>query len=178
MDKFKAMDKVKKLLALANDKGATESEAKIALEKAKTLASNYGIEIRVRTTPTQTNTTYNKPFTNTLKIYSFHLNCYNAKLVRYILNKLGITSVGYDQYKKEVYFSTTKNFNVAEFQSYYKKLAKVFYDTKKDLEWSGREYADWFIKEFEKACEGEWTNHYSIEKVAKWLMHNYYYIIH
>jgi hypothetical protein len=166
MDRVKAMDKVKKLLALANDRGATESEAKIALEKAKALAANYGIEIKVRTTPAQVNIPYNNPFTRTLKHYSFHVNCYNAKLVRFIFDKLGITRVSYNQYTKEIYFSTTYDFNVDLFKAYYKRLAKVFYDTKKDLEYSGRGYFDWFSNEFNKVQNGNWTNHYSIERVV------------
>lgn len=177
MDKAQAIEKINKLLRLANDRGATDSEREVALNMAKKFAEKHGLKIE-KGNPNQSNIPYNNPFTRTLKNYSFHLNCYNAKLVRYILYKLGIIRVGYDKYKKEVYFFTTKDFNVAEFQAYYKKLAKVFYDTKKDIEWSGREYTDWFIKEFEKACNDEWINTYSIERVAKWLMNNYYHIIH
>lgn len=177
MDKAQAIEKINKLLRLANDHGATDSEREVALNMAKKFAEKHGLKIE-KGNPNQSKIPYNNPFTRTLKNYSFHLNCYNAKLVRYILYKLGIIRVGYDKYKKEVYFFTTKDFNVAEFQAYYKKLAKVFYDTKKDLEWSGREYTDWFIKEFEKAYNGEWINTYSIERVAKWLMNNYYHIIH
>ena len=165
MDKAQAIEKINKLLRLANDRGATNSEREVALNMAKKFAEKHGLKIE-KGNPNQSNIHYNNPFTRTLKNYSFHLNCYNAKLVRYILYKLGIIRVGYDKYKKEVYFFTTKDFNVAEFQAYYKKLAKVFYDTKKDLEWSGREYFEFFSREFTKAYDGEYCHYWRIEQIA------------
>lgn len=46
MTRIEAKDKIKKLLNLAKDRGATTNEAKIALNKAKVLADKYEIAIR------------------------------------------------------------------------------------------------------------------------------------
>lgn len=165
MDKAQALEKINKLLRLANDRGATDSEREVALSMAKKFAEKHGLRIE-KGNPNQPKTPYNNQVTKTLKNYSFHLNCYNAKLVRHILYKLGIVRVGYDKYKKEVYFFTTKDFNVDLFKAYYKRLAKVFYDTKKDIAWSGREYFEFFSREFTKAYNGEYCHYWRIEQIA------------
>lgn len=46
MTRNEAKDKIKKLLNLAKDRGATTNEAKVALNKAKALADKYEIAIR------------------------------------------------------------------------------------------------------------------------------------
>lgn len=46
MTRIEAKDKIKKLLNLAKDRGATTNEAKVALNKAKALADKYEIAIR------------------------------------------------------------------------------------------------------------------------------------
>lgn len=46
MTRIEAKDKIKKLLNLAKDHGATTNEAKVALNKAKALADKYEIAIR------------------------------------------------------------------------------------------------------------------------------------
>ena len=46
MTRIEAKEKIKKLLNLAKDRGATTNEAKVALNKAKALADKYEIAIR------------------------------------------------------------------------------------------------------------------------------------
>lgn len=129
MDRIQAKEKINKLLRLANDKGATESERETALDMANNLASKFSFKIQ-RGTPSQhSQETSTRPAADQLH-YEFDLNCFNRKFVGFLLSFFGIKmwcQVG----KKGVRFDSCIRFNVDEFKKFYKKFVSVYYKTKK-----------------------------------------------
>lgn len=133
MDRIQAKEKINKLLRLANDKGATESERDTALEMANKLASKFSFKIQ-RGTPSQhSQVTYN-PSNYTWRPTEFHyvfdLNCFNKKFVSFILGFFGVKMWSYFG-KKGVCFDSYLQFNIDEFKKFYKKFVSVYYKTKK-----------------------------------------------
>ena len=133
MDRIQAKEKINKLLRLANDKSATESERDTALEMANKLASKFSFKIQ-RGTPSQHSQEVHNPANCTWKPspfhYEFDLNCFNKKFVSFILMFYGVkmwTYVG----KKTVIFDSWIQFNIDEFKKFYKKFVSVYYKTKK-----------------------------------------------
>lgn len=124
MDRMKAMDKVKKLLALANDKGATESEAATALQKAKELADNYGIRIyqtSARNTSPANNTRpapKAQPVMNTIVVGKSEFLGYNPDFVDAILSAMGYRCQATNNY---FVVGSHGKFNVEAFHNAYKK---------------------------------------------------------
>ncbi len=73
MDRILAKEKINKLLRLANDKGATESERETALDMANKLASKFSFKIQ-RGTPSQhSQETSTRPVVEKF-CYEFYLN--------------------------------------------------------------------------------------------------------
>ena len=129
MDRIQAKEKINKLLRLANDKGATESERETALDMANKLASKFSFKIQ-RGTPSQhSQETSTRPTVEKFH-YGFDLNCFNKKFVSFLLGYFGI-KMWYQVGKKGVRFDSYIKFNVDEFKKFYKKFVSVYYKTKK-----------------------------------------------
>ena len=129
MDRIQAKEKINKLLRLANDKGATESERETALDMANKLASKFSFKIQ-RGTPSQhSQETFTRPTVEKFH-YEFDLNCFNKKFVSFLLGYFGI-KMWYQVGKKGVRFDSYIKFNVDEFKKFYKKFVSVYYKTKK-----------------------------------------------
>lgn len=129
MDRIQAKEKINKLLRLANDKGATESERETALDMANKLASKFSFKIQ-RGTPSQhSQETFTRPTVEKFH-YEFDLNCFNKKFVIFLLRYFGIME-WYQVGKKGVRFVSYIKINVDEFKKFYKKFVSVYYKTKK-----------------------------------------------
>ena len=129
MDRIQAKEKINKLLRLANDKGATESERETALDMANKLASKFSFKIQ-RGTPSQhSQETSTRPTVEWFH-YEFDLNSFNKKFVSFLLGYFGI-KMWYQVGKKCVRFDSYIKFNVDEFKKFYKKFVSVYYKTKK-----------------------------------------------
>ena len=129
MDRIQAKEKINKLLRLANDKGATESERETALDMANKLASKFSFKIQ-RGTPSQhSQETSIRPTVEKFH-YEFDLNCFNKKFVSFLLGYFGI-KMWFQVGKKGVRFDSYIRFNVDEFKKFYKKFVSVYYKTKK-----------------------------------------------
>lgn len=129
MDRIQAKEKINKLLRLANDKGATESERETALDMANKLASKFSFKIQ-RGTPSQhSQETFTRPTVEKFH-YEFDLNCFNKKFVSFLLRYFGIME-WYQIGKKGVRFTSYIKINVDEFKKFYKKFVSVYYKTKK-----------------------------------------------
>ncbi len=156
MDRIQAKKKINKLLRLANDKGATESERDTALEMANKLASKFSFKIQ-RGTPSQHSQEVHNPANYTWKpspfCYSFELNCFNKKFVSFILGFFGVKMWSYFG-KKGVCFDSYLQFNIDEFKKFYKKFVSVYYKTKKEVGrgLSEAEYFDTFCYYFSKGA--------------------------
>ena len=129
MDRIQAKEKINKLLRLANDKGATESERETALDMANKLASKFSFKIQ-RGTPSQhSQETSTRPTVEKF-CYEFYLNCFNKKFVSFLLGFFGIKNWSMSG-KNSVLFISYIKFNVDEFKKFYKKFVSVYYKTKK-----------------------------------------------
>ena len=129
MDRIQAKEKINKLLRLANDKGATESERETALDMANKLASKFSFKIQ-RGTPSQhSQETSTRPVVEKF-CYEFYLNCFNKKFVSFLLGYFGIKNWAMSG-KNSVLFISYIKFNVDEFKKFYKKFVSVYYKTKK-----------------------------------------------
>lgn len=129
MDRIQAKEKINKLLRLANDKGATESERETALDMANKLASKFSFKIQ-RGTPSQhSQETSTRPVVEKF-CYEFYLNCFNKKFVSFLLGFFGIKNWTMSG-KNSVLFISYIKFNVDEFKKFYKKFVSVYYKTKK-----------------------------------------------
>lgn len=129
MDRIQAKEKINKLLRLANDKGATESERETALDMANKLASKFSFKIQ-RGTPSQhSQETSTRPVVEKF-CYEFYLNCFNKKFVNFLLGFFGIKNWAMSG-KNSVLFISYIKFNVDEFKKFYKKFVSVYYKTKK-----------------------------------------------
>ena len=129
MDRIQAKEKINKLLRLANDKGATESERETALDMANKLASKFSFKIQ-RGTPSQhSQETFTRPVVEKF-CYEFYLNCFNKKFVSFLLGLFGIKNWAMSG-KNSVLFISYIKFNVDEFKKFYKKFVSVYYKTKK-----------------------------------------------
>ena len=129
MDRIQAKEKINKLLRLANDKGATESERETALDMANKLASKFSFKIQ-RGTPSQhSQETFTRHVVEKF-LYEFYLNCFNKKFVSFLLGFFGIKNWSMSG-KNSVLFISYIKFNVDEFKKFYKKFVSVYYKTKK-----------------------------------------------
>lgn len=129
MDRIHAKEKINKLLSLANDKGATESERETALDIANKLASKFSFKIQ-RGTPSQhSQESFTRPVVEKF-CYEFYLNCFNKKFVNFLLGFFGIKNWSMSG-KNSVLFISYIKFNVDEFKKFYKKFVSVYYKTKK-----------------------------------------------
>lgn len=94
MTRIEAKDKIKKLLNLAKDRGATTNEAKVALNKAKALADKYEIAIRFAdgsiygSSKVETKQEVNKQEANTYTVMftTKHWNKYLVQVVAKLFN--------------------------------------------------------------------------------------------
>ena len=129
MDRIQAKEKINKLLRLANDKGATESERETALNMANKLASKFSFKIQ-RGTPSQHSQETSTRSTVEKFHYEFDLNCFNKKFVSFLLGYFGL-NMWYQVGKKGVRFDSYIKFNVDEFKKFYKKFVSVYYKTKR-----------------------------------------------
>ena len=129
MDRIQAKEKINKLLRLANDKGATESERETALDMANKLASKFSFKIQ-RGTPSQHSQEASIRPTVEKFHYEFDLNCFNKKFVSFLLGYFGL-KMWFQVGKKGVRFDSYIRFNVDEFKKFYKKFVSVYYKTKK-----------------------------------------------
>lgn len=152
MDRTQAKEKINKLLRLANDKGATESERETALDMANKLASKFSFKIQ-RGTPSQhSQETSTRPVVEKF-CYEFYLNCFNKKFVSFLLGFFGIKNWSMSG-KNSVLFSSYIKFNIDEFKKFYKKFVSVYYKIKKEIGHglSEAEYFDTFCYYFSKGA--------------------------
>ena len=149
MDRIQAKEKINKLLRLANDKGATESERETALDMANKLASKFSFKIQ-RGTPSQhSQETSTRPTVEKFH-YEFDLNCFNKKFISFLLRYFGIIE-WYQVGKKGVRFDSYIRFNVDEFKKFYKKFVSVYYKTKKLYGYPEADFFWYFTASF---CSG------------------------
>ena len=146
MDRIQAKEKINKLLRLANDKGATESERETALDMANKLASKFSFKIQ-RGTPSQhSQETFTRPVVEKF-CYEFYLNCFNKKFVSFLLGFFGIKNWAMSG-KNSVLFISYIKFNVDEFKKFYKKFVSVYYKTKKLYGYPEAEFFWYFTASF------------------------------
>lgn len=150
MDRIQAKEKINKLLRLANDKSATQSERETALEMANKLASKFSFKIQ-RGTPSQHSQEVHNPSNCTWKHspfhYEFDLNCFNKKFVSFILMFYGVKS-WYVVGKKTVVFDSWIQFNIDEFKKFYKEFVSVYYKMKKLYEYHKSDFYRHFTASF------------------------------
>lgn len=140
MDRIQAKEKINKLLKLANDKGATESERSTALEMANKIASKHGYKIQKAAPQNSTSDRFNEILNNirynTRNIqknrYEFDLNCFNKKHVIAFMNIIGFNDYFFTG-KKTVIIYTYKNFDVEAFKKFYKDFVSHYYRGLKKL---------------------------------------------
>ena len=146
MDRIHAKEKINKLLRLANDKGATESERETALDMANKLASKFSFKIQ-RGTPSQhSQETFTRPVVEKF-CYEFYLNCFNKKFVNFLLGFFGIKNWTMSG-KNSVLFISYIKFNVDEFKKFYKKFVSVYYKTKKLYNYPESDFFWYFTASF------------------------------
>ena len=152
MDRIQAKEKINKLLRLANDKGATESERETALDMANKLASKFSFKIQ-RGTPSQhSQETFTRPVVEKF-CYEFYLNCFNKKFVNFLLGFFGIKNWTMSG-KNSVLFISHIKFNVDEFKKFYKKFVSVYYKIKKTVNMTESEYFETFCYYFMAGVRG------------------------
>lgn len=78
MNKTEAIEKIKKILALANDKAAAPGERENALELAQKLANKYGLKIEKGTSNSKSTSTYKR----NENPYSFYPKYAYSKIIR------------------------------------------------------------------------------------------------
>lgn len=112
-----AKNKINKLLALANDRAATDSEKDTALQMANKLAEKYGFTIKKNeNNPVDVNNTNNQWNKYTVKMY-------DKKFVSWILHGLGYKSIVRDKY-----FEVCGDFDINTFSKLYKEVYKGYCD--------------------------------------------------
>ncbi len=160
MDRIQAKEKINKLLRLANDKGATESERDTALEMANKLASKFSFKIQ-RGTPSQHSQEVHNPANCTWKpspfCYSFDLNCFNKKFVEFLFKTKGIKDWTYSG-KKTISFDDYRQFDVEAFKKFYKKFVSVYYKMKKHYQASEKDFWIIFVYYFCEGMNGEFLS--------------------
>lgn len=121
MDKNKAIDRINKLLALANNRAVAPGEKENALEAASKLAAKFGLKI------VKGNGTYSTPSKNQLFDYEFYVKCFDKKFLDLLFRLLGADKwqfIGGNQ----VYVRFTNiEFNQEAFAKFYKKFVSVYY---------------------------------------------------
>lgn len=113
-----AKNKINKLLALANDKAATDNEKSTALQMAKKLADKYGFSI----VSGRSNSNNNSTNSNADIIWNkYTVKMYDKKLVDWILAGAGyLYIVGKD------YFEVRGSFDINAFSKIYKEIFKSY----------------------------------------------------
>lgn len=140
MNRIQAKEKINKLLKLANDKGATESERSTALEMANKIASKHGYKIQKVAPQNSTSDKFEEILNNirynSKKIqknrYEFDLNCFNKKHVTAFINIIGFNDYFFTG-KKTVIIYTYKKFDVEAFKKFYKDFVSHYYKGLKKL---------------------------------------------
>ncbi len=156
MDRIQAKEKINKLLRLANDKGATESERETALEMANKLASKFSFKIQ-RGTPSQhSQEASTRPVVEKFH-YEFDLNCFNKKFVEFLFKFKGIKYWTYSG-KKTVSFDDYRQFDVEAFKKFYKKFVSVYYKMKKHYQASEKDFWIVFVYYFCEGMDGEFLS--------------------
>lgn len=126
MDKNKAIDRINKLLALANNRAAAPGEKENALEMAAKIASKYGLKI------VKGNSTSSTPIKNQFFDYEFYVKCFDKKFLDLLFRLLGADKwqfIGGNQ----VYVRFTNiEFNQEAFAKFYKKFVSVYYKSLKE----------------------------------------------
>lgn len=173
MDRNTAKDKIYKLLRLANDKGATESERDNALKMAEKLASKYSFKIEksIRLchfagveTAAEVKTKYK------VVRYEFELKCFNKKLVTYLLEQLNSKSYsGYIFLKPNtVVVYTEKEFDTAAFKKFYSKFVNLYHRERiHHKEYSAEDFYLYFIASFRHGVISEQVNTAAIQSAMK-----------
>ena len=151
MDKNKVIDRINKLLALANNHAAAPGEKENALEAASKLAAKFGLKI-VKGNSTSSTLTKNQFFD-----YEFYVKCFDKKFLDLLFNILGAYSYKFmgGHYVKVWFKNAT--FDEVEFAKFYKKFVSVYYkELKKEKSignyWdrnSTRSFRDYFFACFE-----------------------------
>lgn len=125
MDKNKAIDRINKLLALANNHAAAPGEKENALEAASKLAAKFGLKI-VKGNGSST------PTKNQFFDYEFYVKCFDKKFLDLLFRLLGADKwqfIGGNQ----VYVRFTNiEFNQEAFAKFYKKFVSVYYKNLKE----------------------------------------------
>ena len=149
MGKNEAIDRINKLLALANNHAAAPGEKENALEAASKLAAKFGLKI--------VKGNKEAPTENKINVYAFYVKCYDEKFLSFLFNILGAYSYKFmgGHYVKVWFKNAT--FDEVEFAKFYKKFVSVYYkELKKEKSignyWdrnSTRSFRDYFFACFE-----------------------------
>lgn len=144
MDKNRAIDRINKLLALANNHAAAPGEKENALEAASKLASKFGLKI------VKGNSASSTPSKNQFFDYEFYVKCFDKKFLDLLFRLLGADKwqfIGGNQ----VYVRFTNiEFNQEAFAKFYKKFVSVYYKNLKEAK--ARNFM-WSRSDTKRYCE-------------------------
>ena len=151
MDKNKAIDRINKLLALANNRAAAPGEKENALEAASKLAAKFGLKI------VKGNSTSSTPSKNQFFDYEFYVKCFDKKFLDLLFRLLGADKWQFIGGNRVYVRFTNIEFNQEAFAKFYKKFVSVYYkEFKRDKSMSSywdrdktRNFRDHFFDCFE-----------------------------
>lgn len=110
MDKNQAIEKINKLLRLANDKGATENEKAVALKMANKVAEKYGLKIQKKE---------NTQVRERIIPFWVKVPSYKRFILEAMMEALGFYAT-FDNKNKTVKFWAKESFNQEKFLELYK----------------------------------------------------------
>ena len=131
MTRIEAKDKIKKLLNLAKDRGATTNEAKVALNKAKALADKYEIAIRFAdgsiygSSKVETKQEVNKQEANKHTVM-FTIKNWNKYLVQIIIKLFNLNAF-VDNKNRVMYIKGISREKLNYIKSFYEEAIKTQY---------------------------------------------------
>lgn len=120
MDKNKAIDRINKLLALANNHAAAPGEKENALEAASKLAAKFGLKI-VKGNGSST------PTKNQIFDYEFYVKCFDKKFLDLLFRLLGADKWQFIGGNRVYVRFTNIEFDQEAFAKFYKKFVSVYY---------------------------------------------------
>lgn len=144
MDKNKAIDRINKLLALANNHAAAPGEKENALEAASKLAAKFGLKI------VKGNSTSSTPSKNQFFDYEFYVKCFDKKFLDLLFRLLGADKWQFIGGNRVYVRFTNIEFNQEAFAKFYKKFVSVYY---KNLKEAKADSFMWNRSDTKRYCE-------------------------
>ena len=126
MDRNKAIDRINKLLALANNRAAAPGEKENALEAASKLAAKFGLKI------VKGNSASSTPSKNQFFDYEFYVKCFDKKFLDLLFRLLGADKWQFIGGNRVYVRFTNIEFNQEAFAKFYKKFVSVYYKNLKE----------------------------------------------